>query len=80
LKSSIDPGDAASPPIKFHHYQFATKCAIHDGVLLLDTKTGGACEQTEDEKKRGKVRKQQHLTLLSQPIGVFIKDLYLPSL
>jgi hypothetical protein len=79
LESSIDPDDAASPSIQFHHYQFATKCTIH-GVLPLDAKTCGLCEQIGDEKKRGRVGKRRHLILLSQPIGVFIKDLYLPSL
>jgi hypothetical protein len=45
LESSIDPDHAASPSIRFHHYQYTTKCTTH-GVLPLDAKTCGACEQT----------------------------------
>jgi hypothetical protein len=74
LESSIDPDDAARPLILFHHYQYATKCTTH-GVLPLDAKTCGACEQTEDKKKSGKVQKRRHLTLLSRKVGVFMTDL-----
>jgi hypothetical protein len=71
MSSSINPNDATRPTIQFHHYQYAAKCTIH-GVLPLDEKTCGACcEQTEDKKKREKVHKGRHLTLLLRQIGVF---------
>jgi hypothetical protein len=80
IQSSIDPDNAASPTIRFHHYQYPTKCTIH-GVLPLDEKRCNACEQKEKIKKKiGKVQKRRHLTLLSRKVGVFMNDFYLPLL
>jgi hypothetical protein len=67
--------------MKFHHYVNCTRCTKH-GIITRGAKY---CEQCDNQpentsKKQGKISTRKQLTLLEQPIGVFLKDFYLPGL
>jgi hypothetical protein len=66
------------PAISFHHYCAFTNCTRH-GSLALNAKECGICDNP-DVTKKGKIRTRKHLTLLTRPIGRFLKEFYLPAL
>jgi hypothetical protein len=68
--------------IKFHHYVNFTRCTKH-GLLTRGAKNCEQCDNQEENmpnKKKGKVSTRKQLTLLERPIGVFLRDFYLPSI
>jgi hypothetical protein len=68
--------------MKFHHYVNFTRCTKH-GLLTRGAKNCEQCDnQTESttNKKQGKISTRKQLTLLERPIGVFLRDFYLPSI
>jgi hypothetical protein len=65
--------------IKFHHYVPFTKCSKH-GPLVLRAKVCSACEELQENEKKGKLQTQKERTLLCCQIGIFHRDYYLPAL
>lgn len=76
-ESSTD--NTVEQQIRFHSYEMATKCSLH-GDLEDKAKTCDKCEQMSDSEKKGKIRRRRFLTMLVRPIGVFIRDWFLPAL
>jgi hypothetical protein len=71
--------DDEAPTINFHHYVPFTKCSKH-GPLVLRAKVCNACEELQENEKKGKLQTRKELTLLCRKIGIFHRDYYLPAL
>jgi hypothetical protein len=67
-----------APTINFHMYVPFTKCTKHGD--LGDSKTCDACDNLNENEKKGKASTRKHLTLLERTISVFLKDFYFVAL
>jgi hypothetical protein len=70
-----------APKISYQVYVRATRCT-HHGVLVTGAKTCETCEAIPADSKlsKGKVRTRKLLGKFEKPIGIFLKDVYLPCL
>jgi hypothetical protein len=71
--------DEHAKMIKFHSYCKATKCSDH-GDHPLNANHCDGCNLLKETSKKGRVRSQKYLTLLTRPIGIFMEDFYIPLL
>jgi hypothetical protein len=65
--------------IKFHYYEYATKCSKH-GDLNLRAKQCDRCDLFPLGQKQGQVRTRKHLALKEEAIEDFFNEFYIPKL